>query len=114
MVRHKGEADVSTAAAGAALVASVLGQLSEGEAPPRLRPALEALQRLIHDWQQAYHNVEGQLRLAMRAHEEHARLLDLQRREIEQLRARVYEAERRALLAEAAAGAGGRPDGGLG
>ncbi len=94
--------DALVAAGGAALVASILANLKQAGDNKRLQRSVEALQQLVHDWQQAYHNIELQLRLALRANEEQTRLLEQQRREIEQLRRRVYAAEQRALEAESA------------
>jgi len=100
MAKAKNNDDVLVAAGGAALVASILTTLKQTGDNPRLARSVEALQRLIQDWQQAYHNIESQLTLALRTNEEQTRLLAQQRREIEQLRARTYASEQRALEAE--------------
>lgn len=98
--RKTNDDDVLMAAGGAALVASILGNLKQAGDNTKLQRSVEALQRLVQDWQQAYHNIESQLTLALRANEEQTRLLEQQRREIEQLRGRAYAAEQRALEAE--------------
>jgi len=102
MAKRKDEGDVLMAAGGAALVASILGNIKQAGDNAQLQRSMEALQRLVQDWQQAYHNIESQLSLALRANEEQTRLLAQHRREIEQLRGRAYAAEQRALEAEAA------------
>lgn len=80
------------AAKGTALLTSILGNLKRVD-NTKLQRSVEAIQELVKDWQQAYHNIESQLTLALRINEEQTRLLAQQRREIEQLRARVYTAE---------------------
>lgn len=102
MAGGKSEDTVLVAAGGAALVASILGNLKQAGDNTKLQRSVEALQRLVQDWQQAYHNMESQLTLALRANEEQTRLLEQQRREIEQVRGRAYAAEQRALEAESA------------
>lgn len=96
------EEEVLVAAGGAALLASILGNLKQAGDNTKLQRSVEALHRLVQDWQQAYHNIESQLTLALRTNEEQTRLLAQQRHEIEQLRARAYAAEQRALEAESA------------
>ena len=99
--RKTNNQDLAQVAGGAALVASILGNLKQAGDNTKLQRSIEALQRLVQDWQQAYHNIGSQLTLALRTNEEQARLLEQQRREIEQLRGRAYAAEQRALEAEA-------------
>jgi predicted nucleic acid-binding Zn-ribbon protein len=102
MARRNREDDAVVAAGGVALVASILGNIKQAGDNANLQRSMEALQRLVQDWQQAYHNIEAQLTLALRTNEEQTRLLAQQRHEIGQLRARAYAAEQRALEAEAA------------
>lgn len=100
MARRTNDDEALVDAGGAALVASILGNIKQAGDNTRLQRSMEALQRLVQDWQQAYHNIESQLTLALRTNEEQTRLLAQQRHEIEQLRGRAYAAEQRALEAE--------------
>ncbi len=109
MAKQKNDDEALMAAGGAALIASILGNLKQAGDNTKLQRSVEALQRLVQDWQQAYHNIESQLTLALRSNEEQTRLLAQQRHEIEQLRGRAYSAEQRALEAESVLASVERP-----
>lgn len=100
--RKSQDEEILMAAGGAALVASIIGNLKQAGDNSKLERSMQALQRLVQDWQQAHHSIESQLTLALRTNQEQTQLLAEQRHENEQLRARVYAAEQRALEAEAA------------
>jgi hypothetical protein len=102
MAAKKAHDETVIAAGGAALVASILANVKQAGDNTRLQRSIEALQRLVQDWQLSHHNIETQLELALRVNEEQARILAQQRREIEQLRARANASEQRALEAESA------------
>jgi predicted nucleic acid-binding Zn-ribbon protein len=100
--KQTSEREVAMAAGGAALVASILGNLKQYGENEKLQHSIEALQRLVQDWQSAYHNLDAQLALALRANEEHAKLIGSLREELDRVKTRTYAAEQRALEAEAA------------
>ncbi len=102
MARHKTtDEDIAIAAGGAALVASILGNLQQHSSNTKLRRSVEALQRLVADWQTAYHDINGQLAIALRTNEEQTRLIGSLRQQLDELKSRAYGAEQRALEAEA-------------
>jgi len=94
--------DALVAAGGVALLASILGNLKQHGDNEHLQRSVEAMQRLVKDWQASYHNLDAQLALALRSNEEQNRLIASIREELRQVQARTYEAEQRALEAEAA------------
>lgn len=102
MARRKtNDEDIATATGGAALVASILGNLQQYSSNTKLRRSMEALQRLVADWQTAYHDINGQLAIALRTNEEQTRLIGSLRQQLDELKSRAYAAEQRALEAEA-------------
>ena len=102
MARRKAEQEVATAVGGVTLVASILGNLKQYSDNEQLRRSVEALQRLVEDWQTSYHDLDAQLTLALRTNEEQTRLIASLRRQLDEVKARAYAAEQRALEAEAA------------
>jgi len=102
MAKRSSGQEAAVAAGGVALVASILGNLKQYSDNDQLRRSVEALQRLVQDWQTAYHDLDGQLTLALRTNEEQSRLISSLRRQLEEAKARAYAAEQRALEAEAA------------
>jgi hypothetical protein len=101
MARRKTDEDVATAVGGVALVASILANLKQYSGNEELRRSVEALQRLVKDWQRAYHEINGQLSMALRANEEQNNLISSLRKQVDEMKGRAYEAEERALRAEA-------------
>ena len=84
-----------------ALIASILGNLKFYGDKEELRHTVEALQRLVQDWQVAYQALDAQLALALRTNEEQNRLIGSLREQLRRARTRASEAETRALAAEA-------------
>ncbi len=102
MARRKAEQEATTMVGGVALVASILGNLKQYSDNEQLRRSVEALQRLVQDWQTSYHDLDAQLTLALRTNEEQTRLIASLRRQLDDVKTRAYAAEQRALEAEAA------------
>jgi len=102
MARRKTEGEVAPAVGGVALVASILGNLKQYSGNEQLSRSIKALQRLVQDWQTAYHDIDGQLTMALRTNEEQTQLITSLRRQLDEMKSRAYAAEQRALEAEAA------------
>lgn len=78
-----------------ALIASILGNLGQLGANSALRSRIEALQRLILDWQGAYETLNRQLFFAERALEEEKQLTRRLQEDLRRARERASQAEKR-------------------
>lgn len=85
---------------GVALLASILGNLKQYGESEELGATVEALKRLVEEWQIAYQNLDAQLALVLRTNEEQSRLINSLREEVRRTSARSNAAEARALSAE--------------
>jgi chromosome segregation ATPase len=84
-----------------ALIASILGNLKFHGEKEELRHTVEALQRMVQDWQVAYQTLDAQLAFALRTIEDQNRLLGTLREQLKRTQTRAAEAEARALRTEA-------------
>ncbi|NOY24357.1 MAG: hypothetical protein GXP62_00645 [Oligoflexia bacterium] len=71
------------------VLASILRNLKQYSDNDQLRRSIEALQRLVEDWQTSYHDLDAQLTLALRTNDEQTRLVASLRRQLDRLKARA-------------------------
>jgi LmbE family N-acetylglucosaminyl deacetylase len=103
-------AQAAVAAAGAVgLIASVIGNIAQGEKNENLQRNIATLQQIVADWQRGYQQLDAQLSLALATNSELIQQNAALRAERDQLRNRAYAAEQRALQAEAKAEIHERP-----
>ena len=79
---------------------SILGNPAHHATNEALRSNVEALQRIVSDWQVAYQSLNNQLVLALSANQALNGQVTALRDELRAAQRRSYEAERRALDAE--------------
>ncbi|MGB8930856.1 MAG: hypothetical protein WCC48_06360 [Anaeromyxobacteraceae bacterium] len=84
-----------------ALLASILANLKQHGDQEELSHSVQALQRLVQDWQYAYRTLDAQLALALRTNEEQSGLITSLRGQLLRLQDRANDSERRLLEVEA-------------
>lgn len=100
--RRKTGADEAGAGVGSiALLASILANLKQHGDQEELSHSVQALQRLVQDWQYAYRTLDAQLALALRTNEEQSGLITSLRGQLLRLQDRANDSERRLLEVEA-------------